>query len=540
MQRRLLALCLLLLCPLARPALADEPLLPADRPIEQVIDHYIDAKLQGLGIIPAPPADDANLARRTMLDLVGRIPTASEARQFIELSDSDKRTDLVDRLLASEAYARHQADEFDTLLMYGSGGSLRDYLKTAFAENRSWDRMFREMIVGEEGDNEQQGAIGFVKARVGDLDNLTNDTSVKFFGINVSCAKCHDHPLVIEWTQNHFFGMKSFFSRSFDNGGLLGERQYGAINYKTTDGETRDAELMFLTGTTVGEPAAQEPSDDEKKKEKKLLEELKKKKQPPPPPKFSRRALLVEVALKEDQRDFFARSIVNHLWYRFYGYGLVMPIDQMHPENPPSHPELMDWLARDLVEHGYDLKRLTRGLVLSQAYARSSRWHGDDRPAPWNFAAATVKPLSPNQYAAALRLGSTSPDEFAGAMKADALEKKIEGVVNSSRGLSGLFEQPVSDFQVSVSEALLVSNSDRVMRDLLRESGDSLIAKLKGIADRRELVEAAVWNVFSRPPQQDELDVLADFLKQRSDRPDEAIRQLVWALLASSENRFNY
>ncbi len=92
----------------------------------------------------------------------------------------------------------------------------------------------------------------------------------------------------------------------------------------------------------------------------------------PTPPKVSARARLVEVALEPGERDFFARSFVNRLWHRIFGVGLVMPLDQMHSENPASHPDLLRWLARDAIEHRYDLRRLIRGLVLSSAYARTS------------------------------------------------------------------------------------------------------------------------------------------------------------------------
>ena len=105
--------------------------------------------------------------------------------------------------------------------------------------------------------------------------------------------------------------------------------------------------MMFLTGRRVDEPDAKEPSKDEQKKEKEALDRAKKDKVPPPPPKFSARAKLVEVALEPGEREFFARAIVNRIWHRLFGQGLVMPLDQMHSANPPSHPELLAWLARD-------------------------------------------------------------------------------------------------------------------------------------------------------------------------------------------------
>ena len=125
-------------------------------------------------------------------------------------------------------------------------------------------------------------------------------------------------------------------------------------------------------------------------------------------------------------------------------------------------------------------------------------------------------------------------------MKPEDLDKRIEGIENGARGLAGLFEQPHADFQVSVTEALLLSNSDRLAKDLLRDGGDGLLAKLAAIEDSKALIETAVWNILSREPDDEEIKVLGDYLAERSDRRPEAIRQVVWALLASAENRFNY
>src|SRR5262249_3888614 len=142
----------------------------------------------------------------------------------------------------------------------------------------------------------------------------------------------------------------------------------------TTDGKDKQAKMMFLTGKMIDAADAGEASNEEQKQERELFETAKKNKTPPPRPKFSARQQLVELSLQPGEREFFARSIVNRLWHRLLGHGLVMPLDQMHSQNKPSHPELLDWLARDFAEHNYDLRRLTRGLVLSQAYSRSSRW----------------------------------------------------------------------------------------------------------------------------------------------------------------------
>lgn len=517
---------------------ADE-LLPADQPIEQVVDHYLDAKLKEANVAAAAPTDDASLIRRLTLDLVGRIPTVAETGAFVASAEPDKRVKLVERLMASPGFVRHQATEFDTMLMAGTSGSIRTYLLRAFADNRPWDQIFREVLLADEQDPERKGVGDFLKKRIKDVDKLTTEVSTIFFGVNISCAQCHDHPKVPDWKQDHFFGMKSFFNRTIDNGDFLAEREYGLVKFKTTKGEEKQAKLMFLSGKVVDMPEVKEPSNAEQKQEKERLDQAKKNKTPPPAPKFSARAQLVEVALQSDQQDFFARSIVNRVWYRLYGHGLVMPLDQMHSENAPSHPELLQWLARDVTTHQYDLRRLMRGLVLTKAYARSSRWESEDLPKASLFAVAKLRALTPMQMAMSLRLATSDPAGFPDLQAAD-FEKRLEGLENIARGFANQFEQPGEEFQIGVGEALLFSNNDRLMKDLLADGNDRLMGRLKQIADRNERIATAVQSVLSRPIRDEEKQALSEYLGRREDRPLEACRQLVWALLTSAEFRFNY
>lgn len=514
---------------------ADE-LLPPTLPVEQVVDRYVDARLQEAGIAPAPPADDANFIRRLTLDLVGRIPTLEETQAFTASTSPNKRVELVERLMHSPAFVRHQATEWDTMLMSGTRGSVRPYLLTALAEDRSWDRIYRDFLLPDETDPKQKSAAEFLRKRVRDLDKLTVAVSSLFFGVNVSCARCHDHPLVADWKQDHFYGMKSFFSRTYESRGRLAERETGRVKFTTTKGIQRQARLMFLTGTVIETDTLKEtPNAGGKKKGKKGGKNA----PPPAPPKFSARAALVDLSLQPGQRDFFARSLVNRVWHRLFGYGLVMPLDQMHSENPPSHPELLDWLARDVVEHQYNLRRLIRGLVLSRTYARDSRLDKGDAPGPTLFAVARVKPLTPMQLAVSLRLAVTDPHQFAVNLKPAEFDKRLQGLESRAGGLARLFEQPGDDFQVGVSEALLFSNGDRIHKELLGDGGDRLLGRLKQLKNE-EAIDLAVRTVMCRPPRGEERQLLADYLKQRSDRPAEARRQMLWALLTGAEFRFNY
>lgn len=523
-------------------ATAARPDAPTDRPVEQVLDQHIDAAISAAGVLPAAQADDATLIRRLTLDLVGRIPTAGEVDAYTQSTDLDKRAKLVDRLMSSPGFVRHQAAQFEVMLNpegdRRGGAALREYLTAALKDGKPWDRMFRELMLPSTDDAKLKGAGEFLRARVNDADRLTNDVSVAFFGVNVSCAQCHDHPLVKDWTQDHFYGMKAFLARTFDNGGFVAERGYGTVKYKPTRGPERTAKMMFLTGAKV-EDATKEPTAAEQKQEKAELDKAKAAKKAPPKPAFSAREKLVEVSLAEGNADFFARSIVNRMWHRFFGTGLVSPLDQMHSENPPSHPELLAWLARDTAAHGYDLRRLIRGLVMSNAYSRSSHYPTESPPEARLFAVAKLRPLTPMQLAASLKVARTDPAALDGK-KPEEFEKSIEQFENSARGLAALIAQPTDNFQVGVGEALLFSNGDRVMKEYLTDDAGSVLGRAKAMTDPKEAVALLVKAAYGRPPTADESAALVAYVEKRKDRRSEAYRQVLWALVAGPEFRFNY
>jgi len=394
-------------------------------------------------------------------------------------------------------------------------------------------------VTPDPNDPKQKGSIEFLKPRLADLDKLTSEVSVIFFGVNVSCAQCHDHPFVSDWKQDNFFGMKTFFSRTFDNGGFVAEREFGLLKFKPNKGAEKQAKPLFLTGGEVDLANFREPTADEQKKEREKFDKHKKNKTQPPPPAVSARAKLVETALQPDNSEFFSKAIVNRLWRRFYGSGLVNPLDQMHSENPPSHPELLQWLARDMADHQYDLRRLTRGLVLSHAYARDSKYPSEAQPNPKFFTVAHLKPLTPMQLATSLKIAASDPNDF-DKRNPDEFEKKIEQIENNVRGFASQIAAPTDDFQIGVNEALLFTNNNKVTQDFLAEGGGSLLGRVQQMKDDKQAIELIVQNTMCRPATADELQAFGEYIRKRSDRRLAAYRQVLWALVASAEFRFNY
>ncbi len=530
---------------LALKAVPAGELLPADRKIPEVIDHYINETLKTKHIKPATLAGDLVILRRTTLDFAGRIPTWAEVEDYLHSSQADKRTQMVDRLLASPDFAFHHANELEAALMERHAGDndFLKYLRQAAQEDRPWNVMFQEMIAGNATQEPRKFAQIFLKKRVDDVDQMTNDTSRLLFGVAVNCAQCHDHPLVSDWKQDHYFGFKSFFDRTYQTAAkTLAEKYTGEVKFKTTEGKEKAAAFMFLSGAKVEEPK-RELSKEQRKKEEELIKKAMKDKNadPPEPPEFSPRAELVKLALDEKNSRFFSRNIVNRIWARLFGRGLVHPLDQLHSENPASHPELMDWLTRDTVEHGYHLKRLIRGIVLSDAYARESRWTGQgESPREWDFGMAKARVMTPKQYALSLYIASASPEKYPLNPKPEDWAKTREQLENAAGGLSRQMEYPSEHFQVSVSEALYFSNNDRVQNDFLRDAGDKLVGYLKTKPDPVEAIQTAFRVTLNREAEPDEITAFKHYLDRRTERPLEGIKQITWALLMSPELRFNY
>lgn len=551
-----------------------------ERLIADEIDAAIERKLQERGVVPAPQATDATLVRRLTLDLVGRIPTMREARAYVDSTHPAKREELIARLMKTPEYIRHNAREFDRLISgeNESAPSLETYLTQAMEQRKSWDRIFTELVgVGPEPNDD---ASRFVIGRFGDRDALTRDVSSVFFGVNVSCCQCHDHPSVDYLTQDFYFGLKAFFHRSYDFNGRLMDRIHSEfLTFKSKDGDDRTARLLLVSGTSVEIPPVDEEGLPERiaaedKQIAETREQFEKQKQYPESPAVSPRKLLVDTALKAEERLWLAKSIVNRLWYRFFGHGLVMRVDQMHPENPPSHPELLEWLAMDFVEHGYDLHRMMNGLVLSRTFSRSSQWLSEGSPTADLFAVAQVRPLTPMQYGLSLRIASR-PDLVASFQTDEQWNQQLLQLeAEAKASFAPLLPAPTDGLQIGAQEALRLSNDPESLKLL----GEGLVGSLSPAMSAGERMDRLYWTVLSRPAEPEETQAVvtylqdalaaipADLVQTRTspskaddqaislegsvDRPSSdqgaldryrsRVQQVAWALLTGSEFRFNH
>ncbi len=518
---------------------AGRPAVSATEPMA-VINEQIEARWKDLNLGPAPLCDDRTFVRRVYLDLAGRIPTVQEADAFVADAGTGKRTLIVDHLIASPEYARHMRDVFDVVLigrktgrpqfrrrgMQSGGGDpgWGPYLERVFSENRPWDQFMADILVARPKSDTDQGAVWFLFDKGERYQEIAEAISPAVFGIQIQCAQCHDHPLAGEVKQAHYWGLVAFFNRTKNQttgkGPRLSESAIGGFsNFATLSGQSHPAELSFLGVETVPETR---PAADQKEEDKPELYRPAGAMDEPKVPVVSRRELFVDKVVRGNTR--VAKAAVNRFWALLLGRGLVHPVDKMDSAHPPSHPELLELLAKDFADNGYNIKRLVRAIVLSRPYQLDSR-----RPAqalPESFAYGLEKPLTAEALYRSLLVASTG--------KSDSENPEL------LRNLADVFPDVfVEESLTSLRQTMFITNN-AVVQKLVRAGDGNMAERLVAMADPAARVRAAFRGALQRDPDPEELQQAVAYLIARPDRARQATEQFWWALLAGPEFRFNH
>jgi len=508
--------------------------VPSSGEIARAIDQQIEQKLQQSDLVPGLPASDAALARRLYLDLTGRIPTVQQLDEFLADTAPLKRAKLIDQLLASASHAEHFANVFDTMLMGRQERKLGDrrkhgwykYLQSVFADNRPWDQVARELLLAR-ADGDQRGHLWFLYERENNHQAIAEAVSKSFFGVDIACAQCHDHLVAEEIKQAHYWGLVGFFKRSantqLDRGIAITESAIGGFDDYANPllGTTESLELTFLFRGIVAE---ERPADPTKQEDDETLYYAVEGE--PKIPRFSRREKFVTEILAD--HPLLARSMVNRLWGLLMGRGLVHPIEKMDSTQPPSHPELLDFLAEDFRRHGYNLQRLVRAIVLSDAYQRSAVTSGRSLPEDI-YAAALVKPLSAEMYLDSLRVALSSPP---GEATAPAWQKLASH-------WRKFFPDVISTGdQATIDQALGLTNGSE-FNAVIIQAAEEWIQATGGLSIEQQ-VELAYRRCYARLPDDAELSLIRDYLAGRADRLVDGWAQVFWTLLTAAEFRFNH
>ncbi len=529
---------------------------PARLAAPRVIDQYIELGLKARGEQPTPPADDNAFVRRVYLDLVGRIPTDAERRLFHADRSRKRREHLVDQLLASPEHPRHLRDLFDVVLMGRHGAEFEkkresnqwySFLESGFAQNRPWNELVRDLVVARPTSAKERGAVWFLYERQNNPQAMAEAVAPIVFGVQIKCAQCHDHMVAREIKQAHYWGMVAAFNRSKNvdsHTGLgIAESAVGGFSsFANLKKESQPAYLTFFNGQRVEEPWPAEGEKEIDSPEKYQVAPPKEKERPQAPsvPKFSRREALADAVTREN--PMLARAFVTRLWATLMGRGIVHPVDLMDSKHPPSHPELLDWLARDFETSGYDIRRLIRNLVLTKTYQRDSRKLpvANTRKTPKNrqepaigesFTRALEKPLSAEQLFRSLILATGNNPGSDGKICQHSEAELRHAFV---RQFPDLF---APEYNATLQQAMFLSNST-VFDRLLEPSNNNLAVRLATLPNPEAQVNAAFWTVFGRAPHADELQVSAEFLRSSTTNP--RLKQFLWALLTSAEFQVNH
>lgn len=351
------------LCGLSSAAAAAE-----EPPLRQQIDQRIAARSPE----PLRICSDPVFLRRVYLDLIGRIPTVAEARRFLADSAADKRERLVDDLLGRPEHARHLAITFDVMLMERRADKQvktpqwRAYLWRAFRENRPWNELAAEIVAADGTDDQTRPALRFLADRDAEPNLMTRDIGRKFFGMDLQCCQCHDHPLVDAYRQADYYGIYAFVQRTFvftdaKKKVFLAERAEGDTGFTSVfTGEQNQTRPRLPGESALAEPVILADRAYTVFPDKNVR----------PVPRYSRRQKLAEL-LRQGTNAMFRKNIVNRLWAIMMGRGLVEPLDMIHRDNPGADPELLELLAEQFARHGFDVRWFLRELALSKTYQRA-------------------------------------------------------------------------------------------------------------------------------------------------------------------------
>jgi hypothetical protein len=512
-----------------------------------VIDSRIAAAWQEQGVTPVAQATDAEFLRRASLDLVGVISSYEETVAFLDDVSPDKRSQLIDRLLDDPRYAQHQADVWDMILFgrhppgYGTDRreGFQHWLREQFAQNRPYDEWVRELLRGAGNSVEQGPPLYYVQYR-GQPEDLTEVVTQTFLGVQLQCARCHDHPFE-PWKQLDFYGMAAFFARlnvveagNQENLTLyvLGEKSTGELLFtgpvqdQSPGQQGEPVKPRFLLGESLVEPPLpegfQEPTVDNNS--------------PPPVPFFSRKDQLVDW-LARAENPFFARAIANRLWAQLMGRGLVHPVDNMSTSNAPSHPELLDALAAWLVDRRFDVQGYFRELANCRVYQLSSSG-GREEAQPRLFEQAPWRPLTAEELVESWRVATG----YDAATKAQATAEPRGRLYPLTGDYVLLFfgepNNGVGEFQGGLNEHLYLNNGE-LGRLIATEPGSLYAALAQPETPWDARVERLFLQVLNRPPTAEERQQFEALLAAEQD-PIERLRDAIWALMTCSEFRFNH
>lgn len=483
-------------------------------PVANRVDELVHAKLRKLRVVPSKLCDDGTFLRRVYLDTIGLLPEPSEYARFVADQRPDKRKRLVDTLLGRPEFTDLWVMKWAELLQVRNvKGGFFGWLRKRYLANVPMDRMVRELLTAEGGFFRDPPAQYF--RQVGKPKILAENVAQVFMGTRIQCAQCHNHPFD-RWTMNDYYGFAAFFAQ-------LGSKR----NWE----DTRE-QIVFNTGS--GE--VRHPIDDRVMAPRFLGGKV---------PKLAgrdRRAVLAEW-LTDAGNPWFARNLANIAWAQYFGRGIVDEVDDVRLSNPPSNPELLDFLADRLVADGYDFRKLIRTITLSHAYQRATEPTPSNLRDHRNFARAEFRRLRAEVLHDCLCQATGVPSRLGGfplgtrAVQLPVASMSSEFLTTFGRSNRETVCSCEVDVQPNLSQALHLINGSTTWGKI--ERGHVLEQLMTRHDDPGDVIDALFVRCLSRRPTKDERTRLLAAVVAATDRA-EIYQDLFWALLNSKEFLFNH
>jgi hypothetical protein len=525
------------------PDLPPRPARPArdPAPLAGVVDAEVNRALAARKIPASPLADDAEFLRRVTLDLTGRVPTYKRTVAFLHSKDPDKRRVLIDELLERRAYGEHFGTLWRNLLAPPQDGKAKyardafsPWLAEQFNKNRAWNAIVTDLLTveGPLAENPQSAFLMANSEHFNPQANrLAGSVARHFWGVQLRCAECHDHPYA-RWKQADFWGTAAFFGRLRFTG-FKGKDVPPSLTEEQPDaqpakGKGKLPPGLTLKGTAIVIPAPAGRAAGRTVPARFLggsapdLSEAKAWR-----PRFAKWATGAE-------NPYFAKATANRLWAHLFGRGLVHPVDKLDTETA-SHPALLDRLARELAATNFDLKHLLRVLCNSKAYQRTSR------PAPGNekdatlFSHMTPKVMTPEVLYDSLEV-VFAVDKNDPHMRKWSSPKKA----GAARAEFAAFFRPQGEGPDATVYTHGIPHLLRLLNAPLLNRGAPLVEKLRATdAGQDEAITALYLAALARRPAAREVKLMKGYLARRKDARS-GYNGVLWILLNSSEFVLNH
>jgi len=526
-------------------------------PENNYVDRHVFAKLKLLNILPSEPCTDQEFLRRVFLDLCGILPTPDEVRAFLADGSSNKRTDLIDKLLDRPEYADLWTFKWLDLLRSNRLSlqltgvhAYRNWLHGHVESNTPWSQVVRELLTAS-GSTFANPPANYYRGTYNnraspaarDPQSLAETTALLFFGIRLQCAQCHNHPYE-RWTQDDYHHMVAWFAQVKAKSDPMHPgvpsrpypwmlREDAIVIYSARTGEiTQPRTGKLMAPKIVGVPAPVIPHGKD------------------------RREVLADLVTAPDN-PFFARAMVNRIWYHLLGKGIVDAPDDFRDSNPPANDALLDALARDFVDHKFDVKHIIRTIVQSRTYQLSAHGNATNQDDDKYFSHALVqrKRLPAEVLLDALCAATGAPEKFTGAPAGTRAVQLPDGQVIDTGGRYASWDrhpflkalgQPAREVaceceregDITVGRVLEMKNGAFVQKKI--QAPDNRLGQLlaRKVPDGDILGELFLATL-SRPPLPQEVKAALDLVDRFADK--RAAWEVVhWALINTNEFLFRH